>query len=60
VPAPQSQASRRLSGHVVVSHLSSAPRSHSDSEPGTTLTDKNDAIELGKVDARMLGIPFEL
>lgn len=43
---PQSRASGRF-GHVVVSNLSGAPQSNSDSEP--TFGDKNDAIELGKV-----------
>ncbi|KAI0276238.1 hypothetical protein BGY98DRAFT_716006 [Russula aff. rugulosa BPL654] len=46
LPSGQSRASGRF-GHVVVSNLSGAPQSNSDSEP--TFGDKNDAIELGKV-----------
>jgi hypothetical protein len=41
----------RFPDHVIVSP---APRStgNSDSEPGITLTDKNDIVELGNVSAR--------
>jgi hypothetical protein len=44
---------------VIVSSLSPAPLSNSDSEPGTTLGDKNDIIELGKVVEGKPGIPYE-
>jgi hypothetical protein len=40
--------------------VSPGPRSNSDSEPGITLADKNDIIELGKVAAGKPGIPYEL
>ena len=54
---PQSQPGR-FPSHVVVSNLSRTPHSNSDSEPGTTLADKND-IELGKVPGGRPGIPYE-
>jgi hypothetical protein len=56
---PQSRVSGRFPGTVIVSNLSSAPLSNSDSEPGTTLADKNDIIELGKVAAEKPGVPYE-
>jgi hypothetical protein len=51
---PQSQSSGRFPSHVIVSNLSSVPRSNSDSEPGITLADKNDIIEMGTVTAGKL------
>ncbi|KAN0111838.1 hypothetical protein V8E52_008044 [Russula decolorans] len=47
-PSTQSQASGRLPGHVIVSNLSPAQQSNSDSEAGITHAEKNDIIELGK------------
>jgi hypothetical protein len=44
---------------VIVPNLSPAPGSNSDSEPGITLVDKNDIIELGKVAAGKPGLPYE-
>ncbi|KAF8495957.1 hypothetical protein F5888DRAFT_1707883 [Russula emetica] len=48
-PSTQSQSSGRFPSHVIVSSLSPAPQSNSDSEPGTTLADKNDITELTEV-----------
>ena len=56
---PQSGSSGRFPGHVVVSGLSPAPQSNSDSERETTLADKND-IELGKVSEGKPGVLYEL
>ncbi|KAF8495959.1 hypothetical protein F5888DRAFT_512800 [Russula emetica] len=58
-PSTQSQSSGRFPSHVIVSSLSPAPQSNSDSEPGIALADKNDSIELGKVPAGKLGVPYE-
>jgi hypothetical protein len=43
----------------MVSNLSPAPLSNSDSERGTTLADKNDVIEMGKVLAEKPGVPYQ-
>jgi hypothetical protein len=56
---PQSQASGRLPGHVIVSNLSPAQQSNSDSEAGITHAEKNDIIELGKVPTGKPGVPYE-
>jgi hypothetical protein len=56
---PQSQSSGRFPSHVIVSSLSPTPQGNSDSEPGTAFADKNDSIELGKVPAGKLGVPYE-
>lgn len=59
---PQSQPSGRFPGSViisshVVSSISRAPHtSNSDSEPGTTLADKSDTIEMGKVPVGPYGL----
>jgi hypothetical protein len=53
------QSGRFPSTHVIMSSLSPAPLSNSDFEPGTTLGDKNDIIELGKVVEGKPGISYE-
>jgi hypothetical protein len=44
---------------VIVSNLTSAPESNSDSELGTTLADKNHIIELGEVVEGKPGLQYE-
>jgi hypothetical protein len=51
-PAHQeSQSSGRRPGTVIVSGLSPAPRSNTDTDPGTTDTDKDVVLDLGNSSA---------
>jgi hypothetical protein len=56
---PQSQASGRFPSTVVVSNFPHAPGSNSDSEPATTLTNKNDIMEMGKLHAEKPDVRYE-
>jgi len=55
-PSTQSQPSGRFPGNVIVSNLSRAPHSNSDSERGINLADKSDIMELGNMPKP--GVPY--